>query len=298
MGNARLDSNWSIAGILAGALTLGLSSTAGAALLAYEGFDYSPGLLAGHTTPHGGTGWSNNWTIVSGTNDTNVTSGSLGYTSGIRTLVTSGNKISPQSVAPTGTRDANLRTFDADGVGAGTTFWISFLGTQTPASGNSVDETSHAGVAIYSATGSLSGTPQIFLGKPSGGTNWGFDVSNPTSGNTVSFNVANQTHFFLTKIVMPATIGGQMSISMWINPTLDGESFLGTPNATKNYTANMDPGRVQFSTNANVTGFSFDELRIGETYADVTPHTIPEPISISLLALGGMTMLRRRWGNG
>jgi len=54
---------------------------------------------------------------------------------------------------------------------------------------------------------------------------------------------------------------------------------------------NLD--QSQFDT-LNIAGTKFfvDELRIGTTFADVTP--IPEPVTLTLLGLGGLGLIRRR----
>src|SRR5262249_32159097 len=64
---------------------------ANAALLAYEGFDYTPGLLTGQ---NGGTGFSSAWLLNGGnTNNSVVATGGFSYTdSGNRSLVVAGNR--------------------------------------------------------------------------------------------------------------------------------------------------------------------------------------------------------------
>jgi hypothetical protein len=42
------------------------------------------------------------------------------------------------------------------------------------------------------------------------------------------------------------------------------------------------------------TSIIFDELRVGTTYADVTPTAVPEPAALSILALGAAALLARR----
>jgi hypothetical protein len=44
--------------------------------------------------------------------------------------------------------------------------------------------------------------------------------------------------------------------------------------------------------NVSGTKMFVDEIRVGTTFSDVTP--IPEPVTMSLLALGGLALLRRR----
>jgi len=61
-----------------------------------------------------------------------------------------------------------------------------------------------------------------------------------------------------------------------------------------NWTANKpNLDQSQFDL-LNIAGTKFfvDEIRIGTTFGDVTP--IPEPVTMSLLALGGLALLRRR----
>ena len=58
----------------------------------------------------------------------------------------------------------------------------------------------------------------------------------------------------------------------------------------------LDVDQTQFDTISISDGQTsgFDEIRFGTTLADVTPGAIPEPSSLSLLALASLALLRRR----
>ena len=78
-------------------------------------------------------------------------------------------------------------------------------------------------------------------------------------------------------------------------PTLSSKNWRAavTPADPLNPSNKPDLDQSQFDT-LNISGVKFyvDELRIGTTFADVTP--IPEPATMTLLALGGLALLRRR----
>ncbi|WP_428305061.1 PEP-CTERM sorting domain-containing protein [Lacipirellula sp.] len=87
-------------------------------------------------------------------------------------------------------------------------------------------------------------------------------------------------------------------VRLWINPTP------GAPAGTPSVTAQIGPADV-----ANINSFWFrgdqlspgdlqiDELRVGPTFADVTPALVPEPATFALAVLGAVAALgasRRR----
>ena len=90
---------------------------------------------------------------------------------------------------------------------------------------------------------------------------------------------------------------------MWINPDLSAEPSLDSAmaNATGNFSFNrLRPFAGNPSTasgNIAATG-SFDEIRIGQTWSDVTLTPVPEPSVTALCILGGLglawRMFRRR----
>ena len=89
-------------------------------------------------------------------------------------------------------------------------------------------------------------------------------------------------------------------MSFFVNPPLDAEPA--TPSAividTRDVAAVMsDLNRFRpFGGNQTANGagiLNLDELRVGSTYADVTPF-IPEPGSATLAACAAVGLLRRR----
>src|SRR5688572_18845290 len=76
--------------VMAGILLL-LGSTAHATTLASEDFNYTGALV----NKNGGVGFGSAWTAVAGYSDPTHTTGSMPYTSGGITLVTSGNRLQP-----------------------------------------------------------------------------------------------------------------------------------------------------------------------------------------------------------
>jgi len=80
---------------------------------------------------------------------------------------------------------------------------------------------------------------------------------------------------------------------MWINPSLSAEPDIATAQAQSlgNFTFNRirpfagNPNAA--SENIGAEGY-FDEIRIGETWADVTAAPVPEPSTFAMLALGAL----------
>src|SRR2546429_245033 len=83
-----------------------------AALIAYDGFSYTAG--SGLTGASGGTGWTSNWTAVSGVN---VQSASLSYNSG--SVLVNGGSLTAELDGTSDQTNAANRTFASQ---SGTTY--------------------------------------------------------------------------------------------------------------------------------------------------------------------------------
>jgi hypothetical protein len=129
--------------------------------------------------------------------------------------------------------------------------------------------------------------PEVFFGKPGGGAIGQYVVEDRGGTGQFASNtpaVVNQTAL----LVLKAQFTQQNDVfTLYVNPTPGGpepasgvvknDSNLGTVN-----------GLTIYSTGA----FSVDEIRVGDTFADVTP--VPEPSSAAAVGVASLLLARRR----
>lgn len=97
------------------------------------------------------------------------------------------------------------------------------------------------------------------------------------------------------------TGGKRPELTLFVNPVpgptapADATGFSGTSSGNYGW-GNYNTGLKDFTGSPSINmigkGYTIDELRFGDTFADVAP--VPEPASMGLLAVGGLALLRRR----
>jgi hypothetical protein len=164
------------------------------------------------------------------------------------------------------------------------------------------------------------------LGTSAGSPSWQaagapyYNQAGNTTGAGQSWaTISNNTYFIVMKYTFNNNSAADDTVSMWINPiasTLgyaDGEWAAGTNggsyySATNAFTtANIDAPQIQSfillglsqsdSTLNRTIDTSFDELRIGTTWAEVTPLPPPPPPQIISIAGAGTTSVTVTWTN-
>ncbi len=235
-----------------------------AALIAEDGFGYAPGAI----TTEGGSGWASGSTWNGGQS----VAGSFTYpgvgNSGANKYSGTGNVFRSLNLGA-GSVSSSLGLVTAGTLGMdSTTLWMSFIG-QRQGGG-------YAGVSLYGG-----GSELIFFGSNGINPDWGIGNEATTAGTP-----ADSEAYILVKMEFGAANNND-TFSMWSNPDLStGESGLGTANATSSvFDVKFDEIRLGTASTLLV-----DELRLGTTFADA----VPEPSSLSLVALGGLALLRRR----
>jgi len=234
---------------------------------ASDSFEYPTGSLNGDA---GGTGFSGAWNSTGA----NVTSPGLAYPG----LATAGNAV---TFTPAGTNTnatasrALATTFGADG----TTVYISFLDQATNAGSRFL------GLSLFSGSPTAGGTEQLFIGKLNGTNTFGItgggsSASSQTSSSTLSLLVARID--FVT---------GPDTVTLYVNPTVGAPEPTAAATLTGVNIGTFNDLRLAAgagnSTGAttSVTGI-MDELRLGNTFASVTPAAAPEPSQFAALAIG------------
>ncbi|HUJ10003.1 MAG TPA: hypothetical protein VL171_08250 [Verrucomicrobiae bacterium] len=233
-------------------------------LIAYEPFDYTQAsenvtLL---DNQGGGYGWDNvNWDQFLGSGGTNfsVIDNSLSDPSG--KLATVGNSI--QAVTPQTTYQAfagryNLYTALTGSTNANPTYYSFLVRPDNLGPSN--------GAAFFEFFGQPSGN-DLYAGYLFGSPYWGLQNQTNQVLSTVPV-VSNQTAFLVVRANY-APAGSPFTVQLYVNPT-PGAPEPATPDVTYTYTQSGQQNGVALQVQ-NGAAATFDELRIGTNYADVTP---------------------------
>ncbi len=231
-------------------------------LVAYEGFDYTAS--SSLASQNGGTGFSGGWTATTGTS----TIGNPGLTYGSMNVI--GNRATTPVQNTTFSRSLLTTLGSATG-----TYYFSFI--LRP------DNSSSSNGAEFALTGS---TASLYVGKPTTGNFYGLDTVGNGGGGTQNLTSTQFASGTAVLMVLRADFvsGGADTFKLYINPNLTAEP--GSADATK---TGYDVGNVsgiQFTGNI---GFSFDELRIGTSYADVASAVPESGTWVAGFALTGVT---------
>ncbi|HEY1380717.1 MAG TPA: PEP-CTERM sorting domain-containing protein [Gemmataceae bacterium] len=267
---------------LAALVAVSAANVAPAQLIAYDPFNQTaPFQLNGTASSGGGAVWpggsTNTWGPFPPSNGGQVVPGSLAY----GPLQTGGNSVAFTWFNP---YNASLRSLVSNRGGGPPDLWVSFLMAGT-AAGNQ-------GLSLY--FGGAGGSENLWLGTP-GGTAYGFRVGPAAAADSTTHTVSTgvladgATHFVAAHLVLSGPTTADNSVTLYVDPDF---ASLGTGTAPTGGSSVGFSGLNSFPfeqlTLENRSGVAsdtvrFDEIRIGSTWALVSP--VPEPST--LLLVGG-----------
>ena len=251
------------------------SSSALAAIIAQDGFNYPAGTIVGQ---EGGTGdWKDEW---QGDSDIFVFPGGYAYVDGSgNVLLVEANHVeiqvdlgSPMKVD----RPLNIKLGQVD-----ETVWMSAIldGSST----NAINNVS-LGDGLFLGQG----------GENMGGTTWQLSDRDGLVSDT---GVSSDSQEFVV-VRVDFTAGGDEQAWMWLSPDLSATPDVSTADASglfKSFEADFLQIQLESAGSAGV-----DEIRTGDTFADVAPYApavpVPEPATLGLVSFGlfGLSIYARR----
>ncbi|MCF7675665.1 MAG: immunoglobulin domain-containing protein, partial [Akkermansiaceae bacterium] len=267
--------NAEFAALLVGLLLFPAGSQA--AQMAYEGFDYPTG-TATLSGQNGGSGWGGVWQTVNNGSAELVTTSLAAGTSApagydLRSLGNScnlpnqrriGRKLDTSASGPFGSRGYR------DGAGRigadGTTLYLSFM-QQPNGTSNYYEFEFHRD--DLGDGGRIGG-----IGNDQGGDN--VNLRAPNGTHTVIGAGSTEVNFYVVRIDFKA---GNDDVYVYMNPTSTTEP--GVPTLTKLAAADMSFNGISFGAFNNGRTVAHDELRLGESWADVTVPPIAAPVITS-----------------
>ena len=236
---------------------------------AYEPFSYTAG-TGGLANQSGGTGWSSTW----GTGTNSITSPGLTFTKNGQTLTSSGNM-----ATTVGNDTGNFRQISST-VNSGTE-WVSLLAKLDSGTGG----TGYAGFSLFNG-----GSENLFIGQIFNNSHWGLDQSTGTQPTTVT--VDGTTHLFVAQIDYGAGTGGMDRVRLYVDPTPGLSTPDVAPAIDVSTTRSASFNQVRIQAGGGASPVDFDEIRLGTSYAGVTP--VPEPAMLGLAGAAALTLLARR----
>jgi PEP-CTERM motif len=249
-----------IAGFVA---SLALVSTTHAALNAYNGFGAAS------------SGFS---TDFSTGNATGLTYGSL---------TTSGADANESLTINSGANSVAQLSSTA----SGTSVWLSWV--YNPANSNEF-----GGLRLSNGTDPVNAA-QIWFSPRNSGSGELFISSRGTSGGNQAFSTGQTLSFGTSYFMVVKLDTTAKTLDFWLNPTA-GAVSPGTSTLSLT-TAQLPTASIVVNSigllGGGSGGATYDEIRVGTTWADVSPSAIPEPSSYAALAGGallGAALLRRR----
>lgn len=291
--------------LLAGTCALALALAANpaqAALITYDEFDYAPGVLDGL---NGGTAWHSPWDTQSDGVGYVVASGSPlsfgslqisgNYANGGGSYQSSGRRILANAGSGWDNAGNVSSPFDEQNLDQGVV-WSSML-VRVDAAITSWDNARiffHSSSTPWQPDGAAANNG-LQLRINGGASNWG--ISKGRDGSTIDTGVAmniGTVYLFVAKFELSLTAGlNNAYVWLFENPasvTLAGPDLL-TSTANASLTG-LNSTDLRFKSIGlyldNTTDrVSLDEIRLGTSFADVTP--IPEPSALALL-LGGLAL--------
>jgi hypothetical protein len=244
-------------------------SFAVATVIAYEGFNYTPGTGANWNGQSGGVGFSSAWTVPVTTSSA-VVSGSLAYTSGSSALLESGNSVSLHIEGSSANRTVNT-TFGTDD----TSLWVGFVLNQHITGGTGVLQSS-----LWLGNDSAN---HIELGSPWNGF---YDGQAFSGGNRLYWSGTGvaPTDGVNTFLVYRIDFGHQAGntspdkVFLWVNPTpgtqpSDASATTTWTLPTGTYFAFTD-SQIRLINGSYWNQTKFDEVRLGVSYVSVAPDPL------------------------
>jgi hypothetical protein len=256
-----------------------LSPPAGALL--YESFDYSvPGNIGGSTSASGTS--NNNWFTHSNsqTGTIDVLSGNLSYP-GLATSL--GNMVKLPGSNSTTPRDVNR----AIGVNTNTIMYASAIinvidSTQLSSAFSDNCYFMHFGTGSGSNAGTLIG--RIHIKKVVGGK-YRLGIQNVSGGTPTQTEFATDLVYGTPcLVVVKYDLNGASSdiASLWVNPTsLGGSEPTGQVTNNSGTTSATAFGSICLRNASTTPKAEIDEIRVGNTWADVTPAGAPKTLNLT-----------------
>jgi lysophospholipase L1-like esterase len=250
---------------------LALCSAASAGLTAYDGFDY--GATTGDLTgKNGGSGWSGAYSDTG--NSAIYTTPGLTYTG----LPTTGG--ASKTADGGGATTINFRNFENAYGDGETETWISFLAQRNGAASTAT----FAGLSFYNSNGIASADAEVTFANGGTGGAWRILDNGPplVNGSTAVVPASNTTYLLVARILWGAGASGKDAVSLFVNHTLGSIPDVADASLDVAIT-NFDKVRIA---GANAINYTFDEIRIGDSYADVTVPLVPVYFPLEITRTG------------